>query len=348
MEEGECGHVRYGTEEGIISSRIRMSLLSPFSSIHCLQRYGTMASAPLQQQQEIPTKAPPDEIKSADALNNLIKSLQSRTKGNSESGSSNGGDHSDNSALVSLGNTSFGFNFDSEEGCSNNSKEGQNDSNEDSDGNVKAPAVSCSSTSANKKRNNSNNPQQKQATGSSEGGGSGASDGQKSTTSSLSSSTNSKPYNTKEQNEAAANAVANLASIARSYPKNSQQTSDTAKAIGLRDALERKRKAENDKDADSGGYNTDDDEGGDGMENTSSKGGAKSRKMKREETGHKREERNQREKERSFRISKQITDLRNLLSSGGVVVPKGTKSSVLTEAANYIRMLQQHQYRSEM
>jgi hypothetical protein len=63
---------------------------------------------------------------------------------------------------------------------------------------------------------------------------------------------------------------------------------------------------------------------------------------------HKREERNAREKERSFRISKQINELRTLLSSGGVIVPKGTKSSVLTEAANYIRMLQQHQYRSEM
>uniref|UniRef100_A0A7S4JQB3 BHLH domain-containing protein n=1 Tax=Odontella aurita TaxID=265563 RepID=A0A7S4JQB3_9STRA len=62
----------------------------------------------------------------------------------------------------------------------------------------------------------------------------------------------------------------------------------------------------------------------------------------------KREERNAREKERSFRISKQINELRNLLSSGGVIVPKGTKSAVLTEAANYIRMLQQHQYKSEI
>eukprot|EP00543_Licmophora_paradoxa_P001659 CAMPEP_0202448002 /NCGR_PEP_ID=MMETSP1360-20130828/6785_1 /ASSEMBLY_ACC=CAM_ASM_000848 /TAXON_ID=515479 /ORGANISM="Licmophora paradoxa, Strain CCMP2313" /LENGTH=391 /DNA_ID=CAMNT_0049065357 /DNA_START=128 /DNA_END=1303 /DNA_ORIENTATION=- len=62
----------------------------------------------------------------------------------------------------------------------------------------------------------------------------------------------------------------------------------------------------------------------------------------------KREERNAREKERSFRISRQINELRNLLSKGGIVVPKGTKSSVLTEAANYIRMLQHHQYRSEI
>jgi hypothetical protein len=74
----------------------------------------------------------------------------------------------------------------------------------------------------------------------------------------------------------------------------------------------------------------------------------RTRKRAKKLDDNKREERNAREKERSFRISKQINELRNLLSSGGVIVPKGTKSSVLTEAANYIRMLQQHQYRSEM
>eukprot|EP00536_Pseudo-nitzschia_multiseries_P018219 jgi/Psemu1/228145/e_gw1.2260.6.1 len=74
--------------------------------------------------------------------------------------------------------------------------------------------------------------------------------------------------------------------------------------------------------------------------------GGKNKKKKLDDS--KREERNAREKERSFRISKQINELRTLLSSGGVIVPKGTKSSVLTEAANYIRMLQQHQYRSEI
>lgn len=72
---------------------------------------------------------------------------------------------------------------------------------------------------------------------------------------------------------------------------------------------------------------------------------AKKTKMSGQE---RREERNQREKERSFRISKQINELRNLLSSGGVIVPKGTKGAVLSEAANYIRMLQQHQYKSEI
>ena len=73
-----------------------------------------------------------------------------------------------------------------------------------------------------------------------------------------------------------------------------------------------------------------------------------SKKQKVELDEDKREERNAREKERSFRISKQINELRNLLSAGGVIVPKGTKSSVLTEAASYIRTLQQHQYRSEI
>ena len=62
----------------------------------------------------------------------------------------------------------------------------------------------------------------------------------------------------------------------------------------------------------------------------------------------KREERNAREKDRSFRISQQIEELRNVLSCGGVIVPKGTKSSVLTEAAHYIRMLQQNQCQSEL
>mmetsp|Transcript_27717 Transcript_27717/g.65110 ORF Transcript_27717/g.65110 Transcript_27717/m.65110 type:complete len:563 (-) Transcript_27717:2245-3933(-) len=79
-----------------------------------------------------------------------------------------------------------------------------------------------------------------------------------------------------------------------------------------------------------------------------SKGGKATGGRKKKLDDSKREERNAREKERSFRISKQINELRALLSSGGVIVPKGTKSSVLTEAANYIRMLQQHQYRSEI
>ena len=63
---------------------------------------------------------------------------------------------------------------------------------------------------------------------------------------------------------------------------------------------------------------------------------------------NKRKERNAREKERSCRIAKQIDDLRTLLSRGGVIVSKGTKSSVLSEAANYINLLQQQQVQWEM
>lgn len=62
----------------------------------------------------------------------------------------------------------------------------------------------------------------------------------------------------------------------------------------------------------------------------------------------KREERNKREKERSYRITSQINELRSLLSAGGVVVSKGTKNAVLAEAAGYIRLLQQNQYKSEV
>mmetsp|Transcript_44601 Transcript_44601/g.94910 ORF Transcript_44601/g.94910 Transcript_44601/m.94910 type:complete len:439 (-) Transcript_44601:142-1458(-) len=71
-------------------------------------------------------------------------------------------------------------------------------------------------------------------------------------------------------------------------------------------------------------------------------------KKKKPLTNERREERNMREKERSLKITQQIHELRNLLSLGGVIVPKGTKSTILTEAANYIRLLQQQQYRSEM
>mmetsp|Transcript_3170 Transcript_3170/g.7009 ORF Transcript_3170/g.7009 Transcript_3170/m.7009 type:complete len:903 (-) Transcript_3170:432-3140(-) len=62
----------------------------------------------------------------------------------------------------------------------------------------------------------------------------------------------------------------------------------------------------------------------------------------------KRKERNAREKERSCRIAMQIDELRTLLSRGGVTVSKGTKSSVLSEAASYINILQQQQVQWEM
>jgi len=71
-------------------------------------------------------------------------------------------------------------------------------------------------------------------------------------------------------------------------------------------------------------------------------------KKKKPLSNERREERNLREKERSLKITQQIHELRNLLSMGGVIVPKGTKSTILSEVGNYIRLLQQQQYRSEM
>jgi hypothetical protein len=285
----------------------------------------------------------PKEVKGQEAhlqLNNIIKSLRTCKETNgSETGSTNGGG-SDTSALVSLGNTSFGFNFDSDERMSNDSKEGQTDSNEDSDANggnpsgetSKVPAGQSGNASRKKKKAKTTKDHGKRETNS---GGSG-SDEQKSSISSL---TNSDKND--EQKGAAAKAVAGLESIARTAYPAEKDGGQVAIPPG-------QRKRKNEKETDSEGYNTDDDENN--KSTKSEKGDAnhtKSRKKKRGDI-HKREERNQREKERSFRIAKQISDLRNLLSSGGVVIPKGTKSSVLTEAANYIRTLQQHQYRSEM
>jgi len=71
-------------------------------------------------------------------------------------------------------------------------------------------------------------------------------------------------------------------------------------------------------------------------------------KKKKPLTTERREERNMREKERSLKITQQIHELRTLLTAGGVIVPKGTKSTILSEAANYIRLLQQQQHRSEL
>jgi PAS domain-containing protein len=147
------------------------------------------------------------------------------------------------------------------------------------------------------------------------------------------------------QQEAAAAAVANLSQIAMDAVKKVDALNDDAEKRGL------KRKS-----FDTGGYKTDLEgeklktdmaDAGVAEPDSATSSSATGGKKKKLDEG-KREERNAREKERSFRISKQINELRGLLSSGGVIVPKGTKSSVLTEAANYIRMLQQHQYRSEI
>jgi hypothetical protein len=69
----------------------------------------------------------------------LIKALRGKSSGENGSSSSGGGgsgNNSDNSALISLGNTSFGFNFDSDERSgSMNGNSRENSEGGDSDGN---------------------------------------------------------------------------------------------------------------------------------------------------------------------------------------------------------------------
>lgn len=267
----------------------------------------------------------PEPEEKGETLNSIMKSLGATTKENSESGSSNGGNNSDNSALVSLGNNSFGFNFDSEEGMSNNSKEAQNDSD---DGNVSREKVPAAAVSSKVGSN--------QGTTSATEPSTSDSSNTKNLDSKVSSLSAASDSQNLEQNDAAENAVASLESIVRSFPQESLAP-PTAPASTADN--ERKRKEPPNVAVDSKPPPS---------EQTSDSSAKRGRRNKKPLNDMKREERNQREKERSFRISKQITELRNLLATGGIMVPKGTKSSVLTEAANYIRMLQQHQYKSEM
>jgi hypothetical protein len=224
---------------------------------------------------------------------NLMKSLR-RSKESMGSGSSSGGNNSEDSALVSVGNP-FGLNFDSD---SNNA--GQNsEQNSEDDGGEKEPQPS--------------EPLSKPH-----------------------------PSSLKPPPSTSLGEAASLKAMAASSYPSTENSRDG-------DLSERKRNAPSDDDSD--GYDSDEEQGGAkasterSLSNASSDGSPKRKKKKGDS---KRKERNAREKERSFRIAKKINELRELLSTGGVIVPKGTKSSVLTEAASYIRTLQQHQYRAEM
>mmetsp|Transcript_6811 Transcript_6811/g.14221 ORF Transcript_6811/g.14221 Transcript_6811/m.14221 type:complete len:591 (-) Transcript_6811:99-1871(-) len=323
----------------------------------------------------------------------LLKNLRKRE--GAESGSSNGENNSDNSALVSIGNTSFGFNFDSEEHSPNNSDRNENS---DSDGNTNdqqgAQAQETKKTASVAPAPVPSNPSPPVP-------GPEKLDSSESAAKTISSVTNSSTASStggiqsaallppvaapspseSVHNAAAADAVASLKVIAssNSAPAASVPTPVAAPLVPpipapvapiipaatalntslmqfqdhtMQGSLAASRKRKADEGDSSAGYHTDDEGRSVTMPSGASSvqeddhGKGKGKKKRLDEK--KREERNMREKERSLRISKQISELRNLLSSGGVIVPKGTKSSVLTEAANYIRMLQQHQYRSEL
>jgi hypothetical protein len=315
----------------------------------------------------------PSSSEGASLPMSLIKALRGKSSGSNGSNSSNGGsdNNSDNSALISLGNTSFGFNFDSEEAMMNNSPP---NSDGDSDGNnasnyqrkQRGPIGNMKPLQVVKSQREGSNPTPTAATSSSIQG-----------PASMATASTALLHN-----DAAAEAVSNLQSIASAYSNKGSQNGESTLMQSYRNAFfgqgratdevdscsstestskqSLKRKIQENADNGSGGYNTDDDDNSgtknynnDNLSDGASIGGSdvgshQGGRKKKKLDEFKREERNAREKERSFRISRQITELRGLLSSGGVIVPKGTKSSVLTEAANYIRMLQQHQYRSEM
>ena len=287
---------------------------------------------------------------------NLMKVLRRSKTNTSETASSNGGSNSEDSALVSLGNTSFGFNFDSEE---QNSEEDVEDS--------KPPATSKAHQGLRAPSAREPQPLLKPSgyplTASSLSNLASVSDAKSTSATTTTTEGNSRQPQVTESSTAPSVSASSNSSGSRGNTK--QTTTQQPRWQQQHQQQQRKRKSS---DNESGGYNSDDDDEeaddkassndnpapmmiGSSAASTisSSMDQSKDRPSKKKKANDKkREERNAREKERSLRISQQINDLRGLLSNGGVVVPKGTKSSVLTEAASYIRMLQQHQYRSEM
>lgn len=71
-------------------------------------------------------------------------------------------------------------------------------------------------------------------------------------------------------------------------------------------------------------------------------------KRRRELTENKRVERNGKEQKRSTQINDQFSELCQLLSHSGIVVPKGTKSAILEVTLEYIRVLKDRQQQMEL
>ena len=71
------------------------------------------------------------------------------------------------------------------------------------------------------------------------------------------------------------------------------------------------------------------------------------KKRTRHLTERKRVQRNSKEQERSHQINHQFSELRQLLSANGIVVPKGTKSAVLEITLEYIRVLREREQQLE-
>jgi Helix-loop-helix DNA-binding domain len=291
-------------------------------------------------------------LNDADRPDNPVSFVPSKRKHPTESTEENQnesgeGNNSDNSSggIMSIGNNSFGFNFDNEEALGGRTSNNEDDNSDDRKSDSTHFSATFKTKSAAAKMTN----ESRTATG-------------------LSSLTNSSTANlsTIDQIENVDfNTTVSLSSKATARLPSDTPTEENRKrkiphyakddlsgclATAASRCVQTRTDMYDCGIDDSGGYSDNEStttNGNHDCVDEFSKTGGNHRKKKNLDS-NKREERNQREKERSFRISKQITELRELLSNGGVVVPKGTKSSVLTEAANYIRLLQQHQYRSEM
>jgi Helix-loop-helix DNA-binding domain len=317
-----------------------------------------------------------------------------KSKLGSETSSAEGNNNSDNSALVSIGNTSFGFNFDSEEGANS----GNSDKNEQSDDSEGAAGVGNEKTAKNVEAKARAQLKHDKATVALRGDDHpstvtmpkrGRENSSVSMTYSVTTSNADLVSVTHDSISASPQERLLSKQSAEGRPEN--QLLQHAPMSSLSSSVGALKRAQSGEPEDNTGYNSDDESVYSeskqraapataatqlALENASSAGSAAaaetnsaaaetrqsstasragagsttsgSKRRKKNLDDNKREERNAREKERSFRIAKQISDLRDALSAGGIVIPKGTKSSVLVEAANYIRMLQEHQYRSEM
>jgi PAS domain-containing protein len=279
----------------------------------------------------------------------LQPSNNSSTSNNAMGGN---GDNSDNSGsgFISIGNNSFGFNFDSEDGASPSPVHSDAGTKSDEDGgSPKTKNININEPT--KQQGHQQQQQQAQAIAAMQANGSGARAGPPQATSQALT-----------HEAAAAAAVAQLQHIANQSISSNSSSQEILSGLHEKMSSAMKRKPSSDN-----GYKSDDeetldqdptpahahsnagvnlDQDDDSVVSFQQPGSRKGKKPKIHED--KREERNAREKERSYRITSQINELRALLSTGGVIVPKGTKNAVLTEAANYIRALQQQQYKSEI
>jgi hypothetical protein len=143
----------------------------------------------------------------------LPKSLSGKLSDSGGSNCGGSGNNSDNSALISIGNTSFGFNFDSEEGHMNQSPRNSTSNSEEGDSD-EGPGKQR----PNAKGNPKTSVEKAQSRQPSAPKPAKVSSGSDTSTSNMSRS-NVASHNMASHNDAAAAAVANLQSIANSANK---------------------------------------------------------------------------------------------------------------------------------